>query len=217
MDLISPNLKLPYLAPAQAQKHLTHNEALRQLDAIVQLSVSSIIDSPPASPENGLRVIIGSAPEEVFAGKENHIAAFQDGAWAYYAPQIGWRSYVETHSNLYIYDGLAWSSVTAQEAIEGASVFGVNAGADLTNRLVVKSPASLFDHDGAGHQLKLNKSADNQTASLLFQTQYNSKAEIGLTGDDKLHLKVSSDGGTFKESLIVSPDTGNVSFPHGTH
>ena len=29
----TPNLQLPYLMAAQAQKHVTHNEALRALDA----------------------------------------------------------------------------------------------------------------------------------------------------------------------------------------
>jgi Protein of unknown function (DUF2793) len=35
----TPNLRLPYLAAAQAQKHVTHNEAIWALDAIVQLAV----------------------------------------------------------------------------------------------------------------------------------------------------------------------------------
>jgi hypothetical protein len=33
------HLRLPYLAAAQAQKHVTHNEALSRLDATVQLAV----------------------------------------------------------------------------------------------------------------------------------------------------------------------------------
>ena len=43
-----------------------------------------------------------------------------------------------------------------------------------------------------------------------------SKAELGLAGDDNLHLKVSSDGSNFKDSLIANSDTGSVSFPNGT-
>ena len=39
MSQTSPVLSLPYIQPAQAQKHVTHNEALRILDAITQLSV----------------------------------------------------------------------------------------------------------------------------------------------------------------------------------
>ena len=31
----SSNLKLPFILPSQAQKHVTHNEALQILDALV--------------------------------------------------------------------------------------------------------------------------------------------------------------------------------------
>ena len=41
-------LGLPYLQAAQAQKHVTHNEALRLIDASVQLAVES--RSGPAAP-----------------------------------------------------------------------------------------------------------------------------------------------------------------------
>ena len=34
-----PVLALPYIQPAQAQKHVTHDEAMRVLDVIVQLAV----------------------------------------------------------------------------------------------------------------------------------------------------------------------------------
>ena len=38
---VSAILSLPYILPAQAQKHVTHNEALRMLDLLVQLVVTS--------------------------------------------------------------------------------------------------------------------------------------------------------------------------------
>jgi len=45
---LTPKLSLPYIMPAQAQKHVTHNEALAKLDVIVQLSVLSMnLKSPP--------------------------------------------------------------------------------------------------------------------------------------------------------------------------
>ena len=43
----SNQLGLPFLEAGQAQKHVTHNEALRVLDAIVQLSVAAISASAP--------------------------------------------------------------------------------------------------------------------------------------------------------------------------
>ncbi|MBS2268064.1 DUF2793 domain-containing protein, partial [Salmonella enterica subsp. enterica serovar Typhimurium] len=52
----TPNLQLPYIAPSQAQKHVTHNEAIRALDALVQLCVASrTLKEPPAEPREGNR------------------------------------------------------------------------------------------------------------------------------------------------------------------
>ena len=47
----SPRLALPYLQPSQAQKHVTHNEALLRLDAIVQLALEAMgAEVPPMEP-----------------------------------------------------------------------------------------------------------------------------------------------------------------------
>ena len=59
----TPNLQLPYLMAAQAQKHVTHNEALRALDAVVQLTVlDKDLASPPGSPTDGVRYIVAAGP-----------------------------------------------------------------------------------------------------------------------------------------------------------
>jgi len=217
MDLISPNLKLPYLAPAQAQKHVTHNEALRQLDAILQLSVATVTDTPPTSPDNGERVMVGESPTGDFADKVNQIAAFQDGAWDYYTPKTGWRAYVTDAGELRIFDGTVWQAMSGGGSPETADKFGINTGADTTNRLAVKSPATLLDNEGAGHQLKVNKNTETDTASLLFQSGYTGHAEMGLTGSEDFKLKTSADGSAFRDSLIADAATGAVSFPQGTN
>ncbi|HWT29493.1 MAG TPA: DUF2793 domain-containing protein, partial [Propylenella sp.] len=55
----SPSLMLPLLAPEQAQKHVTMNEALGLVDALVQLSVKDRhLTAPPASPTEGDRYIV---------------------------------------------------------------------------------------------------------------------------------------------------------------
>ena len=47
----SPNLRLPYLDANQNQKTVTHNAALRMLDALVNLHVASAaLAAPPAAP-----------------------------------------------------------------------------------------------------------------------------------------------------------------------
>ena len=55
MSDLSPNLALPLLLPAQAQKHVTHNEALALLDLLVQLRVQRFdARTPPEAPGDGL-------------------------------------------------------------------------------------------------------------------------------------------------------------------
>ena len=59
----TPNLGLPYIMAAQSQKHVTHNEAIRALDAIVQLSVlDRDLSTPPTTPADGARYIVASSP-----------------------------------------------------------------------------------------------------------------------------------------------------------
>jgi len=56
-------LNLPYIIAAQAQKHVTHNEALRMLDALIHLSVlSRSISMPPSTPEEGDAYLISTDP-----------------------------------------------------------------------------------------------------------------------------------------------------------
>ena len=72
-------LGLPYIMPSQAQKHVTHNEALRLLDATVQLSVGSrSLTAPPEAPAEGDRHIIASGADGACSGKDCRIASFQD-------------------------------------------------------------------------------------------------------------------------------------------
>ena len=108
MDATS-NLSLPFIIAAQAQKHVTHNEALRALDAVVQLSVlDKDLAAPPGSPAEGARYIVGPSPTGAWAGQAGRIAAFQDGAWAFYAPQEGWLAWVADEDRLYVWSGSAW-------------------------------------------------------------------------------------------------------------
>lgn len=85
---------------------------------------------------------------------------------------------------------------------------------DATNRLSANTPAVLFNRETDDIQVKLNKEAAGDTASFLFQTGFSGRAEIGTTGDDDLHFKVSPDGSTFHEGLIIDKDNGAVSAPN---
>lgn len=204
-------LNLPFIMPQQAQKHVTHNEALQALDALVQPLVESrTLSAPPPMPLLGDAYIVGPLGSGAWAGHDNEIAAFQAGAWLFYDPAPGWQVYVKAEKALVVFDAGLWTAI-ASNGSAGIPGLGINTGADSTNRLAVASAASLFTHMGNGHQLKLNKATAGDTASLLFQTGYAGHAEMGLMGDDDWRIKVSADGTNWLQAISVDAATGGVS------
>lgn len=206
-DDLSPVLALPLIQPAQAQKHVTHNEAIRLLDVLVQPAVASrSTATPPADPAPGARYIVPAGALAAWAGQDGTIALAEGGGWAHLAPLPGWQAWVEDEAAPARFDGTAWT--TPAEQAERLARLGVGTDADATNRLAVAAPASLFTHDGAGHQLKINKAGAADTASLLFQTGWSGRAEIGTTGSDALAVKVSADGAAWVTALALDAATG---------
>lgn len=207
----STHLKLPFILPGQAQKHITHNEAIAALDTLTQLAVlDRNLGAPPVSPPTGARYIIGDIPTGLWAGKSTQIAAWDGTAWLFHAPEPGWLSFVLDENGLLVWSGTAWLPTLGLDA--QAPMLGLNATPDPTNRLAVASDAVLFTHATDDMRLKINKHSFTNTASLLFQTGFSGRAEFGTTGDDKLHLKVSPDGTGWTEALVVDPATGVSGF-----
>lgn len=210
MSDTSPRLGLPYLQPSQAQKHVTHNEALQRLDALVQLSVQALgVETPPASPDAGDMYGTGAAPTGVWAGQAGVLAYWDGAAWLFTQPQAGWQVWDRAAEARFVHDGTVWAAdLPALDNLEGV---GINATADGVNRLAVASDASLLSHDGAGHQVKVNKAAAGDTASLLFQSNWSGRAEMGLTGQDDFTVKVSDDGTAWVDALRIDGATGEIS------
>lgn len=206
----TPNLDLPYINSAQAQKHVTHNEAIRALDAIIQLAVlDRDLATAPDSNAEGDRYIIAESATGIWAGHDREVAAWQDGAWSFYQPGEGWIAWIADEERLAAWDGSAWLDAVVG-SLNPTPHVGINAAANATNRLAVASPSTLLSHEGAGHQLKINKAAAGHTASLLYQTAWSGRAELGLSGDDDFHLKVSPDGSSWTEALVVDGDTART-------
>jgi len=222
-DTTSHNLGLPFITAAQAQKHVTHNEAIRALDVIVQLSVlSQNQTTPPMEVVNGDRYIVSVNATADWVGHDNEIAAFQDGAWSFHRPLAGWLSWVVDENAAYIWSGENWTQLQTGGAplIDMTPQFGINTGADATNKLAVKSDAILFSHDdvtpGNGDMRAfINKSDEAHTASMLFQSGFSARSEIGLTGDDNFQLKTSPDGSNWQSPFIADAASGTMSFPQG--
>jgi hypothetical protein len=94
MALQSDRLKLPLMAAAQAQKEVTHNEALALADIAVQAVVQSVAPANvPASPVIGQCWIVGPSPIGAWAGHASAIAAWTSGGWRFVAPFEGMQAW----------------------------------------------------------------------------------------------------------------------------
>ena len=217
MSTVSPNLSLPYIQQNQAQKHVTHNEGMRLLDGVVQLSVLSRAQTaPPANPVAGDRYILPSGATGAWAGFDDSLAHWEENAWRIIPPKEGWVAWDQNGLALLVFSQGQWTEATAAD-VERLDKLGVNTSADLTNRLAVSSDATLLTHDTTGgHQLKINKDQPGDTGSLLFQTGWSGRAEMGLTGSDNFEIKVSTDGSNFHQALTVDRATGAVTLPNTT-
>lgn len=87
-------LKLPLLAVAQAQKEVTHNEALALADVAVQAVVQAV--APPAVPTASLPGqcwIVGTSPTGAWSGRAGSLAAWTVAGWRFVAPFEGMRAW----------------------------------------------------------------------------------------------------------------------------
>ena len=134
MSDISPHLLLPYILAAQAQKHVTHNEAVRLLDAMVQLSVlDRDLTAPPAFPADGDRYIVASGATGVWAGWDLNVTTWVDGVWMRLVPRPGWLAWIADEATFFVWNGSAWDSVGIPRDVSDAVFSLVNDG-DPTKR-----------------------------------------------------------------------------------
>jgi hypothetical protein len=212
----TPNLSLPYLQANQSQKHVTLAESLQTLDAVIHIAVpDASSDTPPASPAEGERAVIGDSPTGDWSGHAGELAQYVDGAWRFHVPQRGWLCHVISSGRILVFDGASWLEPTLPDM---TALFGINATADTTNRLTVSSPETLLTHEGDSHRLTLNRAGTGDHATLVLKTDYATDAEFGMAGTDGLVVKVANDAGTLKELWrgAVHPTSGSAQILIGT-
>ena len=210
-------LGLPLMDAAQAQKHVTHNEALVRLDALTHLSVSTRADAPVGGSAEGARYLVSQSPSGVFAGHRDQIACYQDGGWVFLTPKVGWRVYLQDVFSLQVYDGAAWREIASGRGpLDQFARLGVGTVSDPANPFSAKLNNALFAsltvaEGGSGDlRFKLNKEASSKTVSQLYQSGWSGRAETGLMGDDVFRIKVSTDGSAWTTAINIDSATGNV-------
>nr|WP_321510247.1 DUF2793 domain-containing protein [uncultured Celeribacter sp.] len=124
----TPRFNLPLLAAAQAQKHVTVNEALSRLDALMQLRLVSVSETtPPLSAAEGTAYGVPSGAVNAWAGQGGQIAVYVNGGWAFVPAGLGMRAYVE--------DDNGWAGFDGSEWVAGLQALSAN-GAGMVARVI---------------------------------------------------------------------------------
>jgi len=118
----TPRFALPYLATSQAQKEVTHNEALTLLDALLHAAVEAgPVADAPVDPVVGQCWIVGAAATGDWAGQGQAIALWTLGGWRFAVPRGGMQATRLTDGARLRFDGSAWVEPATIDAPSGGS------------------------------------------------------------------------------------------------
>ena len=132
VGLETPRHRLPLLAVSQAQKEITHNEALVLIDALLHMSVEQTLSLAPEATDNdfGKCWLIGEGAGGLWANKSGHIALWV-GSWRFVAPVEGMRLWDNSSGCYCLYVANQWSSAPVILEPAGGTVVDSEARAAL--------------------------------------------------------------------------------------
>jgi hypothetical protein len=136
------NLELPLVQAAQAQKHVTVNEALALLDAAAQLRLQSVSRAEaPVTAMDGDAYFVPPGAFGEWAGYPGKLAVFSNGGWLFVTPRTGWRAWIVDTAEAACFDGVAWIGGALSMSSHGAAMRAetLEVEVDLTGGAIVES------------------------------------------------------------------------------
>lgn len=129
--------KLPLLAISQAQKEITHNEALVRIDTLLHPVVVSELSTPPLPTEAdiGKSWLVGAAPSGEWSGKAGNLAIWIGGGWRWCSPVDGMRIRLQSTGLDQVFNGAAWLEAPTIPNPESGAVVDTEARAALISLL----------------------------------------------------------------------------------
>lgn len=146
------NFALPLVQAAQAQKHVTVNEALARMDAVAQMRlIDTDVTSPPVAIDGATYGISNSATGD-WAGHDGDIAIFSNGGWLFLTPKLGWRAWNEASATSLLHDGTTWHVDALAVSGGGAATFCriteivhvIGAGASSITGIMIPKNAMVY-------------------------------------------------------------------------
>ena len=206
MSETTAHLALPFIMAAQAQKHVTHNEALRLLDGIVQLCVlDRNLTDPPASPAEGDRYIPATGATGDWSGWDGSIAYWIDGAWMRILPNSGWLAWVVAEAEAVIWTGSAW--------IPMANAMGFIA--QSASVAVARSPNDGSTGMAVAEETLSGLSGASVTSSVVIPDRaivlgVSSRTITAITGATSFDCGIAGEASKFGGSLGIAVGSTNI-------
>ena len=218
----TPRLALGELSSAQSQKHVTVNEALIKIDALVNCRfVSMALTAPPDSPADGAAYLVGASATGAWSGYDGKIAYCIDGAWHFYAPFDGLVAYNAADGGTYVYSGAVWLSFPTQSIVVGFVVNDGSAGTGVGPVLLAPRAATIsrcvvaVKKSASGTALtfdvtKNGTSIFSEAQTVAAGTEADtvatfslSSGQISVAKDDKFKLNITSGSSDWAFTLQV--------------
>ncbi|MFN3274894.1 MAG: DUF2793 domain-containing protein [Paracoccus sp. (in: a-proteobacteria)] len=153
MSSETARLQMALIQPAQAQKHVTVNEALMRLDASVNLVIESISQvTPPETVLDGQCWAVPGQAQGVWAGQAGRLAIGVNGGWVFLPPRRGMRAFVADRGLEAIHDGAVWVVGALSLGASGAGMvagmaedeIAITPGASVTTGVLIPAGAMVI-------------------------------------------------------------------------
>ena len=152
----TPRFAMPLLDAAQAQKHVTVNEALMRADVLGAGRVEDRhLTEPPATPLDGHAHIVGAGATGAWAGRDGELALFLNGGWEFVVPWDGCTVWVAAERTRLTRLGGVWTQEQGGISPGGAATMAriaeidhVVAGAVSTTAPVIPDKAVVLGVTG---------------------------------------------------------------------
>lgn len=203
---------------------------LKRIDALMLPVVKDRnFNTPPGSPSDGDRYILGGVPTGAWSGKARQIAVYDadSGSWLFYVPQVGWKAYVEADGVDYIWNGVSWNraawvnaarfaniqdAVDAVAAAGGGTVF-IPAGnyhsatTPAFTTIVLPTTGSIHLRGEGGSSTRLINLGDAFTDLITIKGSNCAVSDLSILGGTDMDGSGSTSGGA---CVLIGDVTGNV-------
>ncbi|MFP4104809.1 MAG: DUF2793 domain-containing protein, partial [Phycisphaerae bacterium] len=134
--MTTPITGMPEISESQANKYLTHNEALRRIEALSFRALSRTTTDQPSSPDAGdVYILPDDATGDDWNGEDGNVAYYDGSVWNFITPFEGLSLWISDDDEIRTYDGSEWV-VAGDSAVSAHAAETETHGAPSGERLV---------------------------------------------------------------------------------